>query len=323
MDQLRSLRVFVRVIDEGSFAGASRVLDLAPAVVTRVVAELEQHLGARLLNRTTRRLALTEIGEAYLERARQLLIDVEEADALAGASSSEARGTLRVLAPPAFAVHQLTKLLPRFRAKYPHVNLELALPGPVETVDENFDVSILSVAHATLHGDFVARRLACSDFIVCAAPDYLERRGRPRHPNELAHHDGVLPATSAVRRELTLYRGAANEAHAARSAVTIPTPAAALSTNHIDTIYAAALAGLGIAGLPSFVAAEALRQGWLERVVPDWRGVTLTLYAAMPSRKHVPTRTRVFVDFLVQTFGGEKRDPWLPAAGAVKRGARA
>ncbi|HEU0204405.1 MAG TPA: LysR substrate-binding domain-containing protein [Burkholderiaceae bacterium] len=315
MDQLRSLRVFVRVIDEGSFAGAARVLDLAPAVVTRVVAELEEHLGARLLNRTTRRLALTEIGETYLERARRILVDVEEADALAGASTAEARGTLRVLAPPAFAVHQLAKHLPRFREKYPRVNLELTLPGPVETLDENFDVSILSTGQQTLQGDFVARPLACSEFVACAAPSYLDRRGRPQHPNDLAQHDGVLPATSATRRALTLYRGKAGDRQATESAVTIPTPSAALTTSHIDTIYSAALAGLGIAGLPSFVIEEALRRGTLERVLPQWRGVTLTLYAAMPTRRHAPARTRVFIDFLVQTFGGQKVDPWLRAAG--------
>jgi DNA-binding transcriptional LysR family regulator len=315
MDQLRSLRVFVRVIDEGSFAGAARALDLAPAVVTRVVAELEQHLGARLLNRTTRRLALTEIGETYLQSARRVLIAVDEADALAGSASGEVRGVLRVLAPPAFAVHQLVRHLPRFREKYPRVSLELTLPGPVETVDENFDVSILSIGQQTLSGDFVARRLACSDFIACAAPAYLKRRGRPRHPGDLAGHDGVLPATSAVRRELTLYSGSPG----AKEVVTIPTPLPALSTNHIDTIYVAAVAGLGIAGLPSFVVAEALRQGMLERVLPQWRGITLSLYAAMPSRKHIPARTRAFVDFLVATFGGEKKDPWLQAAGAQAR----
>ena len=131
MDQLRALRVFVRVIAEGSFAGAARALDLAPAVVTRSVAELEQHLGARLLNRSTRRIALTEIGEAYLARARRILADLEDADALAGASTRQPRGSLRVLCPPAFAVHQLARHLPAFRARYPQLGLELSTPGPV------------------------------------------------------------------------------------------------------------------------------------------------------------------------------------------------
>jgi DNA-binding transcriptional LysR family regulator len=215
MDQLRSLRVFARVIAEGSFAGAARALDLAPAVVTRAVAELEEHLGARLLNRTTRRLALTEIGEAYLERARRILRELDDADALAGASTKQLRGSLRVLSPPAFAVHQLARHLPRFRAKYPQVGLEVTAPGPVDMADENFDVSIVSVGQQPLQGDFIARRLARSAFR-------------------------------------------------------------------------------------------------LERVLPQWRGVSLTVYAATPTRKHVPARTKAFVDFLVQTFGGSDSDPWLP-----------
>ena len=131
MDQLRSLRVFVRVIAEGSFAGAARALDMAPAVVTRAVAELEAHLGALLLNRTTRRLALTEIGEAYLQHATRILADLDDADALAGAATKQPRGVVRVLCPPSFATHQLARHLPRFRANYPQVGLEVATPGKV------------------------------------------------------------------------------------------------------------------------------------------------------------------------------------------------
>lgn len=307
MDQLRSLRVFVKVIDEGSFAGAARALDLAPAVVTRVVAELEEHLGTRLVNRTTRRLALTEIGESYLERARRILLDLDEADALAGTSSKEARGHLRVIAPPAFAVHQIAKHLPRFRERYPLVTLELAAPGPVDTVDDTADVSILSIAQQPLQGDFVARPLACSQFVACAAPAYLDRRGRPKTPADLAQHDSLLPAVKAVRNELTLF----HSGDAKGRVVAIPTPTPVLSTTHIDTLFSAALAGLGIAALPSFVVEDAFRASALERVLPDWHGVTLTLYAAMPTRKHVPARTRAFVDFLVEAFGGEKNDPWV------------
>ena len=306
MDQLRSMRVFVKVVAEGSLAAAARALDLAPAVVTRLVAELEEHLGARLLNRTTRRIALTEIGEAYLERAQRLLVDIDEADAMAGSSTAQPRGLLRVLTPPAFAVHQLAPSLPRFREQHPALDLELTVSGPVDMVDDSFDVSILSVGRQSLQGDFVARRLACSQFIACASPAYLDRRGRPAHPHELLTHEGVLPAVSAVRRELT-FRSSTTPTQI----VSIPTPRPALSTSHIDTIHAAALAGLGIAGLPSFVVHAALRDGTLERVLPQWQLDTLTIYAAMPTRKHMPARTRVFVDFLVRTFGGEERDPWL------------
>ena len=134
-----------------------------------------------------------------------------------------------------------------------------------------------------MQGDFIARRLARSAFVICAAPAYLARRGRPAHPDDLLQHDGVLPAVSALRRELTLYRSVAPAGEAAASVVTIPTPAPALSTSHLDMILAATVAGLGIAGLPSFVAGDALRDGRLERVLPQWQGLSLTLYAAMPT----------------------------------------
>jgi DNA-binding transcriptional LysR family regulator len=306
------MRVFCRVIDSGSFAAAAREMNLSPAVVTRLVADLEEHLGARLINRTTRRLALTDIGEGYLERARLILTEVEEAEALASTATSEPRGHLRVLAPPAFAVHQLAKRLPKFHGLYPKITIELSTPGPVETVDENFDVSIISVGRRPLDGDFVARRLARSEVIVCASPDYLNRNGRPEHPNDLSLHPAMLPT---FLREITFVRGASGDSKASDESVTLTPHRPVLGTTHTDTLYAAALHGLGISGLPSFVVEDALRDNTLERVLPQWRLFTVTLYAAMPTRKHVPARTRAFVDFLVDAFGGGDRDPWLLAAG--------
>jgi DNA-binding transcriptional LysR family regulator len=312
MDRLHSMRVFSRVIDEGSFAGAARQLNLSAAVVTRLVADLEEHLGARLINRTTRRLALTDTGELYLERVRQILTEVEEAEALASAATSEPRGHLRVLTPPAFAVHQLAKHLPRFRQLYPRVTIELAAPGPVETVDENYDVTIIQVGREPLDGDFVARLLARSEVITCASPEYLDRRGRPHHPNDLHNHEAMLPIFA---RELTFHRGPLGDDGPSGEAVTLVPQRPALSTTHSDTLYAAALAGMGISGLPSFVVEDALLEHALERVLLEWRVLTVRLYAAMPTRKYVPARTRAFVDFLVQTFGGREHDPWLQAAG--------
>lgn len=317
MDRLHSMRVFSRVIEEGSFAAAARQLNLSAAVVTRLVADLEEHLGARLINRTTRRLALTDTGELYLERVRQILTEVEEAEALASAATSEPRGHLRVLAPPAFAVHQIAKHLPKFRALYPRVTIELAAPGPVETVDENYDVSIIQVGRQPLDGDFVARLLARSEVITCASPEYLDRKGRPSHPNELHQHEAMLPSHA---REVTFHRGRWGDDEPSDESVTLTPSKPALSTIHSDTMYAAALAGMGISGLPSYVVEDALLEHALERVLPEWRVLTLRLYAAMPTRKYVPARTRAFIDFLVQILGGEERDPWLLAAGCETPG---
>ena len=316
MDRLHSMRVFSRVIERGSFAGAARELNLSPAVVTRLVADLEEHLGARLINRTTRRLALTDTGEIYLERVRHILTEIEEAETLATAATAEPRGHLRVLCSPAFAVHQIAKHLPAFRAAYPRVTLELSVPGPVDTVDENFDVSIITEGRRPLDGSFIARRIARSEVVLCAAPEYLDRHGRPQHPNDLVGHENMVPP---FLRELTFHAALDADDEPVGESVTLTPARSALSTIHTDTMYAAALAGLGITGLPSFVAEEALVENALERVLPHWHLLTTTLYAGMPTRKHVPARTRVFVDYLVKTFGGEDRDPWLLAAGCETR----
>ena len=312
MDRLHSMRVFSRVIDEGGFAAAARALNLSPAVVTRLVADLEDHLGARLMNRTTRRLALTDAGELYLERVRLILAEVEEAEAQASAATSEPRGQLRVLAPPSFAVHQIAKYLPAFRAQYPLVALELSASAPVETVDENFDLSIISVGDKPLDGDFVARRLARSEVIMCAAPEYLAQHGYPDKPQDLGLHEVMIPR---FVREAVFYKGAPGDAARVEAVVSLDHSRAGLTTNYADMIYAAALAGMGIASLPSYVVEDALLEHALERVLPQWHIRSQNIYVAMPTRKYVPARTRAFIDFLVTVFGGEDRDPWLLAAG--------
>jgi DNA-binding transcriptional LysR family regulator len=315
MDPLRAMKVFIRVVDEGGFAKAARALDMAPPVVTRVIADLEARLGARLLNRTTRRIALTEVGEAYLERARQILVDVDEAEALASESTKDPRGTVRVLTTPALSVHQLAKHLPAFRRRYPQVSVEISAPGAVDGIDEDFDLTLLVVRQPP-DGEFVARRLARSEVILCAAPEYLDQRGRPQHPRDLVDHDALIPPISSLQRGLTFYSGLyGDDEPGGESFTVVPSSGAALRTTHVDTNYAAALHGLGIAGLPSMVVEDALVEHALERVLPGWRLFDLQIWAAMPSRKHVPARTRAFLDFLLEVFGGEDRDPWLAAAG--------
>ena len=329
MDQLKAMKVFARVVDEGGFAKAARALDMAPPVVTRIVAELENHLGARLLNRTTRSIGLTETGEHYLEKVRAILIDVKESEALASESTKVPRGHLRLLCPPAVAVHQLAKHLPRFQAQFPEVTLEIDSPGAVETVNEAYDVTIFSRRDAP-DGDFIARRLARTEVVVCAAPEYLDRRGRPQHPRDLADHEAVIPPISSVARGLVFYSGPVGlgsgqgQGDGAGETYTLaPQRHAALSTSHIDTMYAAALAGLGITGLPSYVIEDALLEHALERVLPEWRLFDVTLWAGMPSRRHLPARTRAFLDFLLSIFGGEDCDPWLSAAGCATQIGRA
>ena len=162
-----------------------------------------------------------------------------------------------------------------------------------------------------IEGAFIARRIATAEVVLCATPEYLAQHGRPKHPRDLADHDTLMPIPASEQRELSFRPAWGDGAPEVVELKKLPP----LMTTHGDTLYAAALAGMGIAGLPSFMAEDALMEQALERVLPQWHMRTMTLFAAMPTRKHVPMRTRAFVDFLVATFGQSERDPWLAAAG--------
>lgn len=188
MDRLQSMRVFQRVVDEGGFAAAARALDLSPAVVTRLVADLEDHLGTRLLHRTTRRLSLTEAGEAYVERVRAILQDIDEAHSLASAHTQDLSGVLRILAPPLLATHVAAPLLVAFHAQYPKIQLDIEVATYREPPFEDFDITLLA-ADASFDGDVIARKIIATEAILVASPHYLRRRGTPREPQELQAHD--------------------------------------------------------------------------------------------------------------------------------------
>ncbi len=314
MNQLRAMKIFLRVADEGSFAAAARALDLAPAVVTRTVAELEEHLGARLMNRTTRHIALTDVGNDFVDRARQILADVDDAEAMTRSVTHEARGVVRLRVPPAVSVHQLAKHLPKLRARHPKITLEIDAFGPVEAMNDSYDLSIVW-GRTLVEGDYIARILARSEVILCATPEYLDARGRPQHPSDLVDHDAMVPPISELQRGIVLHRGPRDDDEPAGETVTVMPGTSAMRSIHVDTNYAAALAGLGITGLPSFVVEDALMEHALERVLPEWQLFSGTLWVTLPSRKHLPARTRVVLDFLLEIFGGVDHDPWLTAAG--------
>ncbi|RZT92477.1 LysR family transcriptional regulator [Rivibacter subsaxonicus] len=313
MNELKAMRTFAQVADSGSFINASRALDVAPAVVTRVVAELEQHLGARLMTRTTRRVTLTEVGERYLDRVRGILEDVEEATGLVRQTQSEPDGEVRVAASPEFAAHQLARRLPRFHAVCPKVVVKVTAAGPVRSLDPGQDITIV-VKQSPLDGDFIARRLARSEVIGCATPEYLDRFGRPSHPSELVGHRLLTPPLQGA---ITFSRRPDDDCSAGECVTVIPTLSQLHSMNP-DLHRASALAGLGIAGLPSFSIDGDLRNHSLEQVLPAWHVADLSIWACMPTRRHVPASTRAFMEFLVDEFGGVEDDPWIPSADFVR-----
>jgi len=172
-------------------------------------------------------------------------------------------------------------------------------------------VSVVSVGKQPFQGDFIVRQLVSSRFILCATPAYLARYAPVQSPEDLLQHDGLFPHVAAVRQGLMLYPEARGPAHPEAKAYRLDLRPSAISTSQLEVLYAAALAGMGLAGLPSFIVADAIQDGRLTHVLPGWHGGALKLYAAMPTRKHVPARTRVLVDFLVEAFGGNDKDPWL------------
>jgi DNA-binding transcriptional LysR family regulator len=317
VDQIKAMRAFARAADEGSLAGAARALDLSPPVVTRLISDLEADLGVRLLHRTTRRITLTETGEAYLIRARRILEDLDEAQAMARCATDGVEGVIRVAAPPAFAAHQLAPHLPRFLERHPGASVEVTVLDHVHGVIPEFDVSVIVTGAVELSGDFVARPLAKSELVVCATPEFFRSRGKPSHPRDLESLDSVLPPVPGTRREFPFHRRTAGPAEA----VFVRPRSPRLASMHLDTVYAAVCSGIGVGALPSFLAVPAIRSGRLERALPGWYLLAHAIHAGLPTRKFMPARTRAFIDFLVQAFGGDAADdPWLRALDGSQAG---
>jgi DNA-binding transcriptional LysR family regulator len=303
MDQLRAMRTFAEVAGRGGFAAAARALNLAPSVVTRLVAELEAELGARLLTRSTRQVVLTPTGQRYLPRVQAILHDVDEAAAVASLGQRELRGRVRVAAPPLFAARQLMPRLARLQALHPGIAMDLSTAGPVDGVHEGHDLSVVVRAGA-LDGDFVAHKLAHTQVLLCAAPSYLRQRGPPLHPGELANHALLVAALARSPRRHVL-------THASGATAEVAPVHVLLSSPNAELCHAGALAGMGIAALPSFAVQAELAQGRLERVLADWRLFDMAVHACLPSRRQVPAVVRAMLDFLRAEFPGGAQDPWL------------
>jgi DNA-binding transcriptional LysR family regulator len=304
MDQLRVMRIFVRVIDEGSFAGAARVLDMAAPAVTRAIAELEDHLGSRLINRTTRSLSLTEVGAAYLERVRPIIDDVDDADSQASTATTDVRGRVRVTGSPALLGASLPQVLPEFQRRHENIILQLNGSLPLMEPDENADVTLLIQGPQLAGGNFVARLLAHTEVVLCATPAYLETHGRPQTPHDLTRHQVLIPDVPLVKPVWQFESVRPGQEGPGETVLIAPQPARVVSGSP-ELLVSAARHGMGIAGALSLEVAGDFHAGTLERVLPDWHIATFQVYAGLPMR------TRVFVDFLVEKFGGRPVDPWL------------
>lgn len=294
MDRLQSMRVFKQVVAENGFSASARALGLTPARVTRLIRDLEDHLGVQLLQRTTRRLALTAAGEAYLDRVRDILADLEEAEEVAQNHSREMSGCVRVLSLPGLPTQVATAAIAGFRARYPDVTIELLSDVHAARRLETHDLALL-VDHAEVPGDAIVRPLLSGHSILCASPEYLNRHGTPRAPQDLRAHALIrLAPPGAARSPLKLW----DEDDRQRKEMVQVSPT--LSSNDHEAVLLCTVQGVGISSQPTQVAAPMLQSGRLQRVLSPWISETFTLIAAFASRRHMPARTRAFLDHLLQ-----------------------
>lgn len=301
MDRLLSMRVFQKVIDEGGFAAAARALDMSSAVVTRLVADLESHLGTRLLHRTTRRVSLSVAGETYLNRVRTILQDIDEAHSMASSETHELAGVLRILTPPVLATYVLAPLIADFRQLYPRIWLDIEVNSHEAPPIEDYDITLLPTSSA-FDGDIIARKVSTTEAILVCSPDYLKRRGMPMEPGDLPKHDMLrLRVTGSSQKVWRLFN--ADRQDQVVDIVVEPS----VWANHTETLLRSALGGAGVTAMAVDLAAPYLARGELVRVLRPWISGRFTMYAALPSRKFMPERTRVFLDFLVERIRNEQR----------------
>ena len=298
MDRLGLMLSFRRVAELGSFSAAARDLGLSNAVISKHVAVLEGYLGARLINRTTRRQSLTEAGSAYYLRAVRLLEDLGEAVDAVGGMPPAPRGTLKVNAPMSFGIQHLAPVLPVFLERYPEMAVELNMNDRfVDLLEEGFDLA-LRIRSGLPDSRLIAQKLAGARRMLAASPGYLASRAPPERPEDLTTHDCLIYSLTDSP-ELWDFEGP-------EGPVTVVVQGR-LRANNGQVLCDAALAGLGIVRLPVFTMGRALAEGRLMPVMASYRVPGHELYAVYPSSRHPAPKLRVFVDFLAEQFAGE---PW-------------
>lgn len=298
MDRLRAMEVFAEVATRGSLTDAADALEMSRAMVSRYLQALEQWLGVRLLHRTTRRVGLTAAGEEALERCRPMLALRDELQAVAGERGGALRGRLRITTSPSFAEAHLADAVAAFVAAQPQVQVELvSVERAVDLAEERIDLAVR--ISRRLDDGLVARRLAACRSVVCASPAYVAAHGRPAAAEDLAAHR-CLTHAQVSRSEFRLRRGG--------TLLRVPV-AGPLQCNETTALRRAALAGAGIALLPTYLVADDIAQGRLLALLPDCEPEVMDVFAVYLSRRQQPPLLRAMLDFLAERFGGEVA-PW-------------
>jgi DNA-binding transcriptional LysR family regulator len=294
-DALQEITIFARVVNTGSLSAAARDLGLSPALVSRRLSGLEARLGVRLINRTTRSLHMTDEGAAYYETCTRVLAEIEEADAAVSAGRADPRGILRVALPASFGNQHVAPLVPRFAARYPDVQIALSLSDrAVNVVEEGFDLAV-RIAHLA-DSSLAARKLAPNRRVVCASPAYLQRYGAPRTPEDLAQHNCLTTTDFTMSWD---YRDPEGNPGSAR--VT-----GRYACDNWEVLRDWALAGLGIALKSTWDVRRHLEDGSLVSLLPGYTFASdVAIWAVYPHRRHLPAKTRAFIEFLAESFGPE------------------
>ncbi len=303
------MAAFVRTVETGGFSAAAREIGLTSSAVSKLVTRLEDRLGARLLHRTTRRLQMTAEGEAFYARARPILTAMNEAEAEVTQAGASPRGLLRLHCGSAFGMHQLAWAIPGFQARYPEVEIDIAISDqPSWSVDEGIDLAIRS--GPLDESSMVARRICNMERVICAAPGYIERCGLPLTPDDLQQHNCLwITSLPALRRW----------PFDTEDGIRVVNVTGNVVANNAETVLQLAVAGVGITRLTDVIVGDAIRSGELVPILTDWHHVEpVPLFAMYPSGRNLSPKVRAMVDFLVEEFGNA---PWRH--GATTRPARA
>jgi len=302
MDRFQAVSTFAKVVELGSFARAAERLSVSTSAVSRQVADLEAHLDVRLLNRTTRKLSLTEAGQTFYERCVQLLADLEEAESSVRAAAVLPKGTLRLTCGVSFGVRYLAPAMAEFAAQHPPLVFDLDLSDrAVDLVDEGFDLAV-RIGHVG-HQGLVSRRIGWTRPVCCASPDYVKQHGAPTTPEDLAKHE-CLTYTHVPVPNVWTFTDGAGATHSVRI-----TPRH--RTNNGRMGAALAVDGMGVIFEPDFIVAPEVRAGRLVRLLPGYEPARSPIAAVYPSRRHLSAKVRSFVDFLAARFA-RQQDWQLP-----------
>lgn len=301
MDRLTEMEAFATVVDQGGFTDAARKMGISKSAISKHVSSLEARLGARLLNRTTRRVSPTEIGLAYYDRALRVLNDAGEADALVSSMQSDPSGLLRISVATDFGVNHLSPVLGEFLEEYPDISVNMVLDNRfVELISEGFDMAIRvgDLEDSSMR----ARKLSETTKRMVASPNYLQKHGRPMKIDDLNDHK-LLHYSNQSNGSVWKITAPSGEKRQVRTA-------GGLSVNDGQSLLNAAISGLGIAYLPSFLYAKAMKAGQVEDVIPDLPVETLGIYAVYPPGRFTQPKVRAFVDFLARTFANKGPINW-------------